>query len=164
MHLTTKKYIIAEYKRNNIPISIDTASKDRINKKAEKILNLVKKGYKNLVFPDIMNIKTIMEQDLYKEHIIKDFFSNVNSTKYNIDDIIDVFDNCFVIEEVEDFINIINTIDPNTAKDLYNIVQNNTELDTIKDNIKNYFNPPYINHTSEVEEDSESEDDEDYEI
>lgn len=54
-----------KYIKQNHDVIINKEKELEIYKKANKILKLVEKGYKNLVFPDIINIKN----ELIKEKI-----------------------------------------------------------------------------------------------
>lgn len=65
MFPTTQEYIIEKYIKQNHDVIINKEKELEIYKKANKILKLVEKGYKNLVFPDIINIKN----ELIKEKI-----------------------------------------------------------------------------------------------
>ena len=56
---------IEKYIKQNHDVIINKEKELEIYKKANKILKLVEKGYKNLVFPDIINIKN----ELIKEKI-----------------------------------------------------------------------------------------------
>lgn len=56
----TKKFIQDTYIRNNKPVRISYELQNKIEEKANKVFELVRRGYKGLVFPDIMKIKRIL--------------------------------------------------------------------------------------------------------
>lgn len=60
MFPTKIKYIIEKYVKNKRDVTINEKLNKELKYKANKILTLVEKGYKNLVFPDIMKIKEIL--------------------------------------------------------------------------------------------------------
>lgn len=60
MFPTTKEYIEEKYVRQSKDVSVSTQLKCELQKKAKRILKLVEKGYRNLVFPDIIKIKSIL--------------------------------------------------------------------------------------------------------
>ena len=62
-----KKFIDSTYTRKNMPVRINYELQNEIEAKANKVLILVKKGNKGLVFPNITNIKEIMIKELIKE-------------------------------------------------------------------------------------------------
>ena len=59
MFPTTMEYIKEEYIKQNKKVTINDDLKNEINKKANRVLELVKAGNKHLVFPDIINIEKI---------------------------------------------------------------------------------------------------------
>lgn len=64
MFPTSEEYIESQYTYQNNPIEITVSLQEEIEEKANKILNLVRRGYKNLVFPDILEMeRKLREQD-----------------------------------------------------------------------------------------------------
>jgi len=64
MFPTLEGYIESQYTYQNNPIEITVSLQQEIEDKANKILNLVRKGYKNLVFPNILEMeRKLREQD-----------------------------------------------------------------------------------------------------
>lgn len=63
MFPTSKKYIIEKYVKKNKDVEVNKELEQELKRKANKILKLVEKGYKNLVFPDIIKIKEILIQE-----------------------------------------------------------------------------------------------------
>ena len=61
----SEKYIIESYIKQKREVIVNKELKRELRRKASKILNLVEKGYRNLVFPDIIKIKQIIEKDCY---------------------------------------------------------------------------------------------------
>ena len=59
-----EKFISDTYNRNNKPVRISYELQEEIEFKANKVFTLVRKGNKGLVFPDIINIKNIMINEL----------------------------------------------------------------------------------------------------
>ena len=57
MFSTTEKYIIQKYIKQNRDVVVNEKLDKEIQVKANKILNLVEKGYNKIVFPDIIAIK-----------------------------------------------------------------------------------------------------------
>lgn len=57
MFPTTEEYIIEAYIKQNRYVNVNRELKREIERKANKILKLVEKGYKGLVFSDILKIK-----------------------------------------------------------------------------------------------------------
>ncbi|MCI8443612.1 MAG: hypothetical protein HFJ37_00250 [Clostridia bacterium] len=60
MFPTTKEYIVEKYKKQNRDVVVNSRLEKELKMKANKILNLVEKGYNKIVFPDIMAIKNIV--------------------------------------------------------------------------------------------------------
>ena len=60
MFPATIEYIKEEYIKQNKKVTINDNLKEEINKKANRVLELVKAGNKHLVFPDIINIEKIL--------------------------------------------------------------------------------------------------------
>lgn len=63
MFPTTIKYIAQKYVKQNRDVAVNIELKRELERKANKILKLVEKGYSNLVFPDIMKIREKLIQD-----------------------------------------------------------------------------------------------------
>lgn len=59
-----EEYIESRYTYHNNPIEITFALQQEIDAKANKILSLVRQGYKNLVFPDILEIEKSLQRKL----------------------------------------------------------------------------------------------------
>lgn len=57
MFPVTKKYIKEEYIKQNKQVTVNDDLKRELHTKANRVLELVKVGNKNLVFPDIINIE-----------------------------------------------------------------------------------------------------------
>ena len=53
-------YIIEKYVKQKRDVEVNKELKTELKKKAKKILKLVEKGYRNLVFPDILKIREIL--------------------------------------------------------------------------------------------------------
>lgn len=53
----TNKYISNEYISNNTPVTVDGVFEKELFEKAKKVLALVRRGNKNLVFPDVIKIE-----------------------------------------------------------------------------------------------------------
>ena len=63
MFPTLEKYIIEKYIKQKRDVIVNKELRIELKRKANKILNLVEKGYRNLVFPDIIKIKQILENE-----------------------------------------------------------------------------------------------------
>ncbi len=61
-----EQYISDTYSRNNKPVQIGYELMQEIETKANKVFNLVRRGNRGLVFPNIINIKNIMIEELDK--------------------------------------------------------------------------------------------------
>jgi len=59
----TENFISDTYMRNNMPVRISYELQQEIESKANKVFELVKRGNRSLVFPDIIKIKNIMIED-----------------------------------------------------------------------------------------------------
>ena len=64
MFPTIEKYISAQYIKIKRPVTITYTLRLEIERKANKILQLVKKGHVNLVFPNIIGIEKIMLDEI----------------------------------------------------------------------------------------------------
>lgn len=64
MFPTLKEYIIEKYIKQQRDVVINKELKKELNKKANKILKLVEKGYKNLVFSDIIKIRRLLIEEI----------------------------------------------------------------------------------------------------
>ena len=64
MFPTLKEYIIEKYIKQQREVVINKELKKELNKKANKILKLVEKGYKNLVFSDIIKIRRLLIEEI----------------------------------------------------------------------------------------------------
>ena len=60
MFPTTMQYIEEKYIRQNRDVIINKEKKRELERKAKKILRLVEKGYRNLVFPDIIKMRNVL--------------------------------------------------------------------------------------------------------
>ena len=58
-----EKYIIEKYIKQKKDVIVNKELKIELKQKANKILKLVEKGYRNLVFPDIIKIKELLEKE-----------------------------------------------------------------------------------------------------
>jgi hypothetical protein len=58
------KYIKNKYVDSTGPVRLSQHQEQELQKKASQILALVEKGYRNLVFPDILKIKNKLIEDL----------------------------------------------------------------------------------------------------
>ena len=63
MFPTTEEYIIEAYIKQNRYVNVNKELKKEIERKANKILRLVEKGYKGLVFSDILKIKEKLKRN-----------------------------------------------------------------------------------------------------
>ena len=61
MFPTTEKYIVEKYVKQKRDVVVNKRLNKELQSKANKILTLVKKGYRKVVFPDIMKIKKFIE-------------------------------------------------------------------------------------------------------
>lgn len=59
-----EKYIIEKYIKQKRDVIVNKEIEKELKRKANKILKLVEKGYRNLVFPDIIRIKEILKEDI----------------------------------------------------------------------------------------------------
>lgn len=66
MFPTLQKYITEKYVKQKRDVMINKKLKIELKRKANKILTLVEKGYRNLVFPDIIKIKESLEKEEIK--------------------------------------------------------------------------------------------------
>lgn len=57
MFPTTKEYVIEKYVKQNRDVVVSQELKKELERKASKILKLVEKGYQNLVFPNVIEIR-----------------------------------------------------------------------------------------------------------
>ena len=57
MFPTTEQYIMQKYIKQNRDVIVNEKFNKEIQMKANKVLNLVEKGYNKIVFPDIISIK-----------------------------------------------------------------------------------------------------------
>lgn len=63
MFPTTKEYVIEKYVKQNRDVVVSQELKKELERKASKILKLVEKGYQNLVFPNIIEIRKKLIED-----------------------------------------------------------------------------------------------------
>lgn len=63
MFPTLEKYIVEKYIKQKKDVTVNQELKRELKRKANKILTLVEKGYRNLVFPDIIKIKEILLEE-----------------------------------------------------------------------------------------------------
>ena len=61
MFPTTEQYIVEKYVKQKRDVVVNKRLNKELQSKANKILTLVEKGYKKVVFPDIMKIRKIIE-------------------------------------------------------------------------------------------------------
>ena len=60
----TDKYIKNKYIDVTGPVRLSAHKEQELQQKASRVLSLVEKGYKNLVFPDILTIKSKLIKDI----------------------------------------------------------------------------------------------------
>lgn len=125
------KYIVNQYKRKNKEINISNDIKQEINTKANKILNLVYSGHKNLVFPDITHISEIMKDEILKQLEIEDIFNNKKLTF--IDEFKNIIDNAINKEDIFLYLQYIK--DSNTLSEYNNILNSSDDITKIKTDI-----------------------------
>lgn len=58
-----EKYIIEKYVKQKRDVIVNKELKIELKRKANKILKLVEKGYRNLVFPDIIKMKEVLKEE-----------------------------------------------------------------------------------------------------
>ncbi len=63
MFPTLEKYIIEKYVKQKKDVMVNKELKRELKRKTNKILKLVEKGYRNLVFPNIIEIKKILLEE-----------------------------------------------------------------------------------------------------
>lgn len=66
MFPTLERYITEKYIKQKRDVIVNKELKRELKRKANKILKLVEKGYRNLVFPDIIKIKEILKNEYIK--------------------------------------------------------------------------------------------------
>lgn len=66
MFPTLQRYITEKYVKQKRDVIINKKLKIELKRKANKVLTLVEKGYRNLVFPDIIKIKERLEKERIK--------------------------------------------------------------------------------------------------
>ena len=64
MFPTIEKFIMEKYIKQNRDVIVNEKLNKEIQTKANKILNLVEKGYNKVVFPDIIEIKNKLLKDV----------------------------------------------------------------------------------------------------
>lgn len=67
MFPTLERYIIEKYIKQKRDVVVNKELKIELKRKTNKILKLIEKGYRNLVFPDIIKIKELLEKEEIKE-------------------------------------------------------------------------------------------------
>lgn len=70
MFPTTPKYIVEKYIKQNRDVEVNKELKKELERKASKVLKLVEKGYRNLVFPDIIKIREKLIKDENSDKIL----------------------------------------------------------------------------------------------
>ncbi len=113
-----ERFVNDTYIRNNAPVRISYELQKEIEMKATKVFSLVKRGNKGLVFPDIINIRRIMIEELKKEKKIIEYMNNKNIF---IEEIKEIISNLGSIGEVKDFIEIVRETDQNLGNELVTI-------------------------------------------
>lgn len=151
MFPTTEKFVAERFFRKNEPVIINKTLQKEIELKANKIFNMVKNGRKGLVFPDILKIKKIMEDEIKKENKIMDFFLNSSSDVFP-EEIIDIFNQCVSNEEIKDYVEEIKILNPKEAKSLEKISNENSDLKIKQQHIENYLTKKYLSLQSSDEE------------
>ena len=133
-----EKFVENEFMRKEKPVIITYALQQEIEMKANKIFNMVKNGYSYLVYPNILNIKNIMEKEIEKQNLIINYFTNLDNTLKN--EVITIFSNCQSIDEIKDYIDEINHVNQLTGKKLLNIYNKVSFIEELKQDIINYLN------------------------
>ena len=129
------KYIIEIFKRKHTPVTIGKEKQEEIERKAFKILNLVNRGVKGLVFPNILKIQTAMKEELIRAAQIRDFFNNKKTTfKEEVEDIINT---SLSKEDLSLYFENVN--DKFVKEDLDRIINTSEELGEIKRELNTYI-------------------------
>ena len=63
MFPTLEKYITEKYIKQKRDVIVNKELRLELKRKSNKILKLLQKGYRNLVFPDIIQIREILEKE-----------------------------------------------------------------------------------------------------
>lgn len=132
------KFVENEFMRKKQPVIITYALQQEIEMKANKIFNMVKNGYSYLVYPDILNIKNIMEIELKKQNKIIDYFTNNDETFKK--EIINIFNETQSLDEIKDYITTIDNINQNIGQSMLKIYNSAVSIEELKENIINYLN------------------------
>lgn len=69
MFPTTEEYVIEKYIKQDRDVVVNQELKRELERKATKILKLVEKGYKNLVFPNIIEIREKLIKGLKNKNV-----------------------------------------------------------------------------------------------
>ena len=136
-----EKYIDNIYIKNNSFVNISVTAKNEIDFKSNKVLKLLDKGAKGLVFSDIKRLKNLMIKELDKETYLKEFFDNNNIEYFN--DVKDIFNNSINEEDIKLYINCISNLQ--IKNDIDNIISNNSTIFDIKEEINKYINTFSLN-------------------
>ncbi len=132
-----ERFVENEFIRDKKPVVITYSLQQEIEMKSNKIFNMVKNGYNYLVYPNILNIKNIMEKEIEKQNkIIKYFNSNTDKLK---NEIIEIFLNAKSVEEIKDYIDIIHKTDKNVGQELINIYNTSDSIEKTIENIIKYL-------------------------
>lgn len=133
-----ERFVDNEFMRDEKPVVITYSLQQEIEMKANKIFNMVRNGYNYLVYPNILNIKDVMEKELEKQNKIIEYFTNRLHNLKN--EIISIFSNSQNIEEIKDYIEIISTINRDIGKDLSDMSDIFDTIEDLKESIVNYLN------------------------
>lgn len=134
------RFISGTYIRNNLPVKIGYELQKEIEMKANKVFNLVRKGNKGLVFPDIINIKNIMIEEIMKERKIVNYIVDINEN-VTIDELKKVIYSWTSKEEIKDYIELIYMINQtDLAQELTNIYDKTNTIEELKKSIINSLN------------------------
>lgn len=136
MFPTIKRYIVEEYRKNNLIITVPYSIRREILKKVTEVFALSNQG-KIVTFTNITEFEKNIKKDLQNEYLLKRYFRQNN--KNELDDVNCLFNNCISVEELYDYCEIIKSVNLDIANDLKYIIDNTENIDDIKLNINNYL-------------------------
>lgn len=129
------KFISDTYVRNNLPVRIGYELQQEIENKANKVFNLVRRGNKGLVFPNILSIKNIMLQEMRKQEMFVNYILGINE-EISIDELKKIIYSWSSKEEIKDYIDLIYRINQTELhQELMNIYDENNLLEQLKEKI-----------------------------
>ena len=79
-----------------------------------------------------------MEKELKKQNKIIDFFTNNDNTFK--EEIINIFNETQSLDEIKDYIKIVDNINQNVGQAMLKIYNSPTSIEELKENIINYLN------------------------